>query len=418
MSVSHFIKYNNTIPIALSVALLAAGTVAAANPDVREGVAKSVYDTEETVISIDNTYIVDKNLNSYTPEIKIVEVTEDSENYYVTYEFTTIELDDFVWQDIEVDKEMTVAKAQLGDRDLGLYVTEQLKEIIARELTRLRETQEIEERQVSRKRVATKYKGLVGRFLDETTETLPGYKPVVPQPKQASIEPAKVVAVPVVETLPEEVAGTATSTATTTEETSDTQEENESEDQIPPTIQVLGENPVEVEIRDAYIDLGAVVTDNIQGELSYEIYLDGVLVDTVVINTASTSSYVVTYISMDSAGNQASAERLVEVIDPDEESSGGSGGGGGGTDPDPSEETSTSTATTTEETSEPEEEEETGATSTPPIVEEEEETASTTDENEEETTEPEEETVEENEEVAEEIPPEEEPEVEETASST
>ena len=74
---------------------------------------------------------------------------------------------------------MTVAKGAIVGRDLGLYVTEQLKQVIDHEIAYLTEVQDIERKQVSQKVVAVAYSGLVGAFLDDRTEVLPGYTPVV-----------------------------------------------------------------------------------------------------------------------------------------------------------------------------------------------------------------------------------------------
>ena len=53
MSVLNFIQYHNAVPIALGIVVLGAGgAYAATNPE-------SIYSATQTVISIDNTYLVD-----------------------------------------------------------------------------------------------------------------------------------------------------------------------------------------------------------------------------------------------------------------------------------------------------------------------------------------------------------------------
>src|SRR3989344_8274492 len=177
MSIKNFLAYNNALPIALGIAFLGAGGVfAATNPE-------AIYSEQQQVLSIDNSFIATKDLASYTPRAQILGVTEDSDNYFVSYKFYTIDLKDYVWQEVAKDEEMKVSKPDLGPyRDLGLYVTEQLKQIVDREGMRLKETQEIEQKNVTHKVVATAYGGLVGKFLDSTTEELPGYTPVVTPP--------------------------------------------------------------------------------------------------------------------------------------------------------------------------------------------------------------------------------------------
>ena len=177
MPILNFLKYNNIVPVTVAFVLLGAGgAYAATNP-------AAILSAQEQVVSIDNTYIANKNLDAYTPQVVIVNVKEDDEYYYVAYQFITIDLKDAAWQDVLKEEVMRVSKADLGPyRDLGLYVTEQLKQKIDRELARLKETQEFERRQVTQKIVATAYSGLIGAFLDDTTETIPGYKPVVEPP--------------------------------------------------------------------------------------------------------------------------------------------------------------------------------------------------------------------------------------------
>ena len=178
MSVLNLLQYHNAVPVALSIALLGAGGVfAATNPG-------AIYSAQHDILSIDNTYLANEDLSTYTPVVHIGVVTEDEEFYYVAYAFSTVDLTDYVWRDVTKNEVMKVSKADLGPyRDLGLYVTEQLTQIIDRELGRLRETQEIERRNVSHKVVATAYSGLVGLLLNDETEELPGYTPVVLPPK-------------------------------------------------------------------------------------------------------------------------------------------------------------------------------------------------------------------------------------------
>jgi hypothetical protein len=175
--IMHFLRYDNAVPIVLGIVFLGAtGAYAATNPD-------AIYSETQEVLSVDNTYIVEKDLSGYTPRVEITGVTEDDLNYYVAYRFSTIDVQDYVWQDVVKDERLQVEKQFLGSSlDLGLYATKQLKELIDNELARLTEVQAAERTRVSQKVVATAYGGLIGTFLDETTEALPGYTPVVTPP--------------------------------------------------------------------------------------------------------------------------------------------------------------------------------------------------------------------------------------------
>src|SRR3989344_5171271 len=182
-----FFKYNNLVPITLGVVFLGAGAAAAATPEVRDAAAAAVLSQQQTVLSVDNTYIADKDLAAYAPRAQILGVTEDEDTYYVSYTLATIDLKDYVWKDVQKTEVIRVSKADLGPyRDLGVYVTQQLRQIIEREFAYLGQVQEKERKQVSQAVVATTYGGLVGQFLDSTTETLPGYTPVVVAPTEIS----------------------------------------------------------------------------------------------------------------------------------------------------------------------------------------------------------------------------------------
>jgi hypothetical protein len=83
------------------------------------------------------------------------------------------------------------------------------------------------------------------------------------------------------------------------------------EDTTPPVINLTGDNPQYIEAGEAYTELGATATDNIDGDLSASIVIDVSTVDTTV-----PSDYTVTYDVSDSSGNAATTvTRTVTVHD-------------------------------------------------------------------------------------------------------
>lgn len=324
----HFIQYHNAVPVALGLLFLGAGgAYAATNPEI-------IFDANEQVISIDNTYIAAKNLDAYTPRAQITGVTEDAENYYVAFRFSTIDLADAIWQDVVKDEVMTVSKADLGPyRDLGIFVAEQLRQKITRELQRLRETQEFERRNVSRKMVATAYTGLVGRLLDDSTEELPGYVPVVtppapsvavfteptPFPVEEPVEPRE-THIPPPEENREEPRDPAGESPDPAGDTSDPAPET-GEPAAPAAtstglaIQMLGDNPARIATGETYTDLGAVASNDANEEIAVAIFVNGVPADAVSIDTAAPGSWTIRYVATD-AGGSVEATRTVEVYAP------------------------------------------------------------------------------------------------------
>ncbi len=320
----NFFQYHNAVPIAVSFALLGAGGVfAATNPE-------AIFSAEQAVLSADNTYIANKDLSSYTPRIEIRAVTEDDDNYYVAYKFFTIDVDEYVWKDVEKDNILTVAKSVLAPyTDLGVYATKQFKQLIDHELERLKETQEIERRHVSHKVVATAYGGLIGAFLDDTTEEIAGYTPVVVPPVPPEPEPV-VVLPPSEEPLPPEeppptpepppespppapAPEPAPAPAPSPEPSPPPAPEG---DVTPPILQVLGDNPARVALGETYTDLGAVATDDSNEELMVVVFVNDERVSSVSIDTSTSSEWTIRYESTDSAGNTGEVSRTVIVYEP------------------------------------------------------------------------------------------------------
>ena len=81
-------------------------------------------------------------------------------------------------------------------------------------------------------------------------------------------------------------------------------------DDTKPTITLTGASPQEIEIGNAYTELGATAADDIDGDITVSIVIDASAVDT---NTIG--SYSVTYNVSDAAGNAATeATRTVDVV--------------------------------------------------------------------------------------------------------
>src|SRR3989344_1799324 len=284
----NFIKYNNLVPITLGVIFLGSGAAFAASDP------QAIYNAQQEVVSVDNTYIVCKDLSAYTPRVQITGVTEDGNNYYVSYVIATIDLNGYRWQDVQKAEVMRVSKPDLGPyRDLGVYVTQQLKQILDRELAYLRQVQEKERKQVSQAVVATTYGGLIGQFLDTNMETLPGYEPVVKPP----VEVASVVS------------------SNGSPSTSSGQSASASSGSAQIGIQVLGNNPARVPLRASYVDLGAVLLDPYNTNVGLHIFMNGAETGSPNIDTSTTTSYTIEYRATDKQGSTIVARRIVLIGD-------------------------------------------------------------------------------------------------------
>lgn len=79
-------------------------------------------------------------------------------------------------------------------------------------------------------------------------------------------------------------------------------------DTTPPIITILGANPLNIILGNAYVEHGAVALDNMDGDLSSEILINDN------INISVLGTYATMYIVHDVAGNIAKAHRVVNVI--------------------------------------------------------------------------------------------------------
>lgn len=333
----NFIKYHNAVPIALSVILLGSGAVFAASPEARE-----IIVSEETIVqSVDNSYIVSVDLEAHNPLLKIVSVEEDDSSYHVSYTYDTIAIDDYVWKEFETTETLVVSKAALGGRDLGLYVAEEISEVINREDEYLNKVQKIEKNNGVTKKVATtEYSGLVGKMLSADVEEFEGYVPVIDEPVAviASVEEAKVsaqiatsnelsaqvaAAVPskeeikqiIQETVKELLAeaNTTTVTATVVPTTATSTTTTQGGDTTPPVITIVGNNPAEIAVGASYVDLGATVTDDSNDNLGITYAVNGAEVSNISIDTSMNATHTIVYSATDQAGNIGIAERTVIV---------------------------------------------------------------------------------------------------------
>ena len=195
-----FIKYNTFTAIIATVAFVAVASAVASN----EGVKNKIIGEEIVEKSgVDNSALLAADLENFDLAMEITNVAEDMEEaklpigdlasdekpietgkYYIDYQYNTLGIQDDVWQKILRQKRMTVSKAALGGGDLGLYVSEELGEIIDNEIAYLKEVQKNEEEKgqtyITEK---TEYSGLIGLVLNTKTKELPGYEPVVKPPK-------------------------------------------------------------------------------------------------------------------------------------------------------------------------------------------------------------------------------------------
>ena len=170
-----FIKYNNAFVIIMGLIFAVSGGVFA-NETSRDAIIGKTIITRQ---GVDNSQIVGANLGGFNMDFKIIKIMEDERGYSVSYSFNTIYIKDNVWQPLIKEGEMYVAKAGLGDKDLGLYVAEELGQKADHEIAYLREVQSIEKSKGEQKQTeSVEYTGLKGLVFDSENREISGYKPV------------------------------------------------------------------------------------------------------------------------------------------------------------------------------------------------------------------------------------------------
>ncbi|GEM_PF-3396831 len=185
--ISHFIQYHNFFSLGITLVFAGASASFAASPELRAEVVAQ----NEVVRSADNTYVINTNFDDYDMGLKIQSVTEDGDKYYIDYIYNTVESVDYVWKQVPKTGSMKVSKKELEGRDLGLYVADQLGQIIDQQISYLKEFQKEQKSEgETRKVVAIEYSGLVGRFLETNEKVFEGYQPVIPPSEVASNQSA------------------------------------------------------------------------------------------------------------------------------------------------------------------------------------------------------------------------------------
>ncbi len=202
----NFFKYHNAFAIGISLVLVLTFS-AMASEDVRNAVIGEKIVTEQ---GVDNSQLLPVDLDNFDVDLKIDNVLEDEENYYIDYSFNTIAVRDNVWQPVVKAEKFTVNKNALGNRDLGIYLAEELGEVAQAEITYLKKAQKTErERGLTQIVRTTDYTGLIGLTLDLKNKVLPGYEPVIKPPaieiaqitQPLIIEEPPIIEKPVVEEL-------------------------------------------------------------------------------------------------------------------------------------------------------------------------------------------------------------------------
>jgi hypothetical protein len=98
---------------------------------------------------------------------------------------------------------------------------------------------------------------------------------------------------------------TATTTASTTPDTTATTTASTTPDTVAPVITIDGDNPVSINVGDTYTDAGATAVDDVDGTVSVN--------SSGTVDTSTIGTYTIIYTATDTAGNIATANRIINV---------------------------------------------------------------------------------------------------------
>ena len=197
--VLHIMQYHNaTNWLLFGFLFVGLGTAfAATDSELRQAATDTFISESETITQVDNSALLEIDLELFDPELRIVEVVEDDDNYYAAYTFATLMLENGAWKETQKSDTLAVNKELLSGHDLGLYLADELGEVTNQELAFLREVQALERKKgATRKTVAIAYGGLIGRFLDPQEVEFDGYEPVIAEPERENVPLVTQIPVP------------------------------------------------------------------------------------------------------------------------------------------------------------------------------------------------------------------------------
>lgn len=184
--VINFLKYNNATVLMLAFIFLL-GTGVFAQTEAGQAVIGA---KQTTVQGIDNTLLLEADLDNMNMEFKIEKIEQDDNMYYITYTYFDLVKINNAWQYQISEKVRKVSKKL--QQDLGIYLAEELFEEYDARVKELKEEQLKAREQGAEVRVeAVEYSGLIGGVLDAAGKVFPGYEPVktreIPSPEISSL---------------------------------------------------------------------------------------------------------------------------------------------------------------------------------------------------------------------------------------
>lgn len=307
-AVGNFLKYNNTVPIILGILFLSTSGALAASPEVRD----SVLSSKQSVKSVDNSFLLAVNVESFPFSATVTGVKQDGDSYYVSYTLHTIDLVDSVWRPVDKTQVLEVDKRLLTETTLGDFTTKQLVQVKDGERERFRIAQDTERKHgASNKVVATEYSGIIGSLIGSRDTVATSFMEGPENEPETGSDPNRL-------TTPQALTGSADSSvvaavAAAGGSASGGAPANNGDTEAP-TVSLMGDSQITIDVGSPYNDLGVAVGDNMSPVPTPHVFINGKPVGSVQIDTSRGGTYSIVYQVQDAAGNHAQTTRTVTVL--------------------------------------------------------------------------------------------------------
>lgn len=185
-TIADFIRYHNATPLILVAVLLVTGVTFAATPKGQQVFSSSFVVTDTPPVPPDINALQKTDLKKFDPGLKIDAILEDTGNFVVRYSYRTFVIEENAWKPLTKSQELKVDKKMLGTRDLGLYLADQIGQVMDREVAYLKEVQGTWRKSIDPK-TTSQYATLVGKSLDQNGKEFADYRPVVKTSSQPAL---------------------------------------------------------------------------------------------------------------------------------------------------------------------------------------------------------------------------------------
>jgi len=171
--IGHFLQYNNATLLIFAIIFLLGSGVFAQTETGQEIIGKKLSRVE----NIDNSLLLEADLEHFDMDFKIEKIESDQKYYYVTYTYLDLVKKNQAWEYLLSEKIRKVSKRI--KKDLGVYLGEELGEEEEARIKKLKEEKEKASLDGPQKRIEVEeYSGLIGKTLKLGEKVFKNYEAI------------------------------------------------------------------------------------------------------------------------------------------------------------------------------------------------------------------------------------------------